>query len=129
VLVWQTTRRHARREPSADPSATIAAVCIWSGADRKSSSADFRGGELTAIMGGCEVDLSQARIASGEAVIDLFAFWGGIEIRVPADWSVVSHVTAFMGAYEDGTTPPAGGSTQRLVLRGLAVMGAVEVKN
>ncbi len=129
VIVWQTTHRHERREASADPASTVSAVCIWSGADRKSNSADFRGGELTAIMGGCEVDLRQARIADGEAVIDLFAFWGGIEIRVPADWSVVSHVSALMGGYEDGTKPPAGGSTQRLILRGLVVMGGVEVKN
>jgi predicted membrane protein len=128
-VIWQTMERSSRRESDVDPASTVSALAIWSGADRKSSSTDFRGGELTAIMGGCELDLSQARIVEGEAVLDLFAFWGGIEIRVPRDWKVVSEVTAFMGAYEQSADPAPADATQRLVLRGLAVMGAIEVKN
>lgn len=128
-VIWQTMERSERRQSTVDPSSTVSALAIWSGADRKSSSADFRGGELTAIMGGCEVDLTQARIAEGEAVLDLFAVWGGIEVRVPPDWKIVSQVTAFMGAYEENAQPAPADSTQRLVLRGLAIMGAIEVKN
>lgn len=128
-VIWQTLERSERRQSDLDPASTVAAVAIWSGADRKSSTSDFRGGELTAIMGGCEVDLTQARIASGEAVLDVFAFWGGIEIRVPPDWKVVSQVSAFMGAYEESAQPAPPDSTQRLILRGLAIMGAVEVTN
>lgn len=127
-VIWHTMER-SERQQSDDPSSTMSAFCIMSGADRKSSSEDFRGGELTAIMGACEVDLTQAHITDGEAVLDLFAFWGGIEIRVPPDWVVVSQVTAFMGGYEESAQPAPTGSTQRLVLRGLAVMGAIEVKN
>ena len=50
--------------------------------------AAFRGADLIAVMGGCEIDLRQAAI-NGEAVIDVFCMWGGIEIRVPEDWTVV----------------------------------------
>jgi len=128
-VVWRTTQRHDRVAVGTDPVSTISALCIWSGADRKSNSPDFRGGELTAIMGGCEVDLTQAKIKNGEAVVDLFALWGGIDIRVPVDWTVVCQVTPFMGAYEDKTQPLAGNTTQRLVLRGLVIMGGIEVKN
>ena len=53
------------------------------GVNRTSNAPDFRGGDMMAFMGGCEIDLRQARIAAGPAVIDAFAFWGGVEIQVP----------------------------------------------
>ncbi len=128
-VLWRTWRRHERPAPPGDAVSTITAFCLWSGADRKSNSPDFRGGELTAIMGGVDADLTQAKIKDGEAVLDVFAFWGGIDIKVPADWTVVCQVNPFMGAYEDNTKPPTGNTTQRLVLRGLVVMGGIEVNN
>jgi predicted membrane protein len=79
-------------------------------------------------MGGCDIDLRQAAI-NGDAFIDVFAVWGGIEIRVPEDWSVAFHVTPLLGGVEDKTRPSLGSSQQRLTVRGLVVMGSVEVKN
>ena len=51
-------------------------------------------------MGGCEIDLRHASI-DGEAVIDIFALWGGVELRVPPDWTVVSRVTPILGGVDD----------------------------
>ena len=56
-------------------------------------------------MGGCEVDLRNA-VINGDAVIDVFAMWGGIEIRMPEDFTLINRVTAVMGAVEDNTRPP-----------------------
>lgn len=107
---------------------TVSGFAFMSGVERGSGSQDFRGGELTAVMGGCEVDLSQASISGGEAVIDTFAFWGGVEIRVPTDWDVTSDGFALMGAFEDSTRHPEG-SSKKLLVKGLAIMGGVEIKN
>ena len=95
---------------------------------RGSNSPAFRGGDLTAVMGGCEIDLRQAEI-NGDAAIDVFAVWGGIEIRVPENWSVAFRVTPILGGVEDKTRPSLGASAHRLTIRGVVVMGAVEVKN
>jgi predicted membrane protein len=89
----------------------------------------FRGADLGAFMGAVILDLTQAKIEADEAVVDTFALWGGIEIRVPSDWSVESRVTPLMGAYEDKTRPTATESGKRLVVRGFVVMGGVEIKN
>ena len=119
----------ARRVRSADNNARVSALAIMAGVVRGNNSPAFEGGDLTAIMGGCEIDLREASIAPGtEAVIDVFAFWGGIEIKVPDDWTVVSRVTPLMGGLEDKTRPPST-STKRLVLRGVAIMGGIGVKN
>ena len=77
---------------------------IWSGMQRRVASPAFRRAELTAIMGGIEVDLRQAGTENGEAVIDVFVMWGGIEITVPPDWAVSNQVTPIMGGAEDKST-------------------------
>jgi predicted membrane protein len=79
-------------------------------------------------MGGVEVDLRQASIAQPEAVLDVFAMWGGVEVRVPGDWEVVNRGWAFLGGFED-TTHHSAGTSKRLVVTGLAIMGGVEIKN
>lgn len=121
----------SRRAHSVDDNARVSALAIMAGVVRGNNSPVFEGGDLTAIMGGCEIDLREASIAPGtEAVIDVFAFWGGIEIRVPEDWTVVSRVTPLMGGLEDKTRPTSSGAAaKRLVLRGIAFMGGVGVKN
>ncbi|MFH1176260.1 MAG: DUF5668 domain-containing protein [Acidobacteriota bacterium] len=115
--------------PPVDIEPTVHAVAIMGGIERKISAQDFRGGDLTAIMGGCELDLRQASIATGPAVLDVFAMWGGIELRVPPDWTIAVRATPILGAIEDktGTAPRDGRKT--LIIKGAAVMGGVEIKN
>ena len=127
-LVWRGFGGR-RPEQASDGQSTFSALAIMGGVVRRSSSQTFRGADLTAVMGGCEIDLRQASITAGtEAVIDVFAFWGGIDLRVPADWTIVTRVVPIMGGVEDKTHAPAT-ADKRLVLRGVAVMGGVSVKN
>jgi hypothetical protein len=105
----------------------LSELAIWSGVQRRVSSPVFRHADLTAVMGGIELDLRQASTAGGEAVIDVFVMWGGIEITIPPDWAVSNQVVPIMGGAEDKSTGTQA-SQNRLVLRGVAIMGGVEVK-
>jgi hypothetical protein len=78
-------------------------------------------------MGGLEIDLRDASI-KGEAIIDIFALMGGVEMRVPEDWLIIIDGFPFMGGFEDKTRPPKE-TTKRLTIKGTAVMGGVEIKN
>ena len=127
VIVWQGIRGRRQRS-GASTNDTINAVAILSGVNRGSNSTSFKGGELTAFMGGCEIDLRNAEI-NGEAAIDVFAMWGGIEIRVPENWTVIGRVTPLMGGFEDHTRAPQAASAHRLIVRGMVIMGGVEIKN
>lgn len=113
--------------PDVDP--TIHAVGILGGCARRIAAQDFRGGDATAIMGACELDFRQASIASGPAQIDAFAMWGGIEMRVPPDWTVVVKGLPLLGGFADNTTSRASDPRKVLIVRGAAIMGGVEVKN
>jgi len=125
-LVQRALRPGRRSDPSPDK---VTGFAVLGGATRKSASQDFRGGDFTAVMGGCEVDLRDARITNGPAVIDVFAFWGGVDIRVPPDWEVDGQVTAILGGFDNRTGTGQIDPTQLLVIRGLAMMGGVDVRS
>ena len=130
AIVGRALYRPRADRQAVNGASTITTVAVLCGSAPKNSSKDFRGGDLTAIMGGCDVDLRHAQISGTEAVLDVFAFMGGIEIRVPPEWTVTSKVTPLLGTLEDKTDPPPDTSPeQRLTVRGYAVLGGVEVRN
>jgi hypothetical protein len=105
------------------------AFALLGGVQRVSRSTDFRGGNASATLGGCDIDLRQATILDGQtAVLDALALMGGIEVRVPEDWTVETRGIAVLGGFEDKTRRPLD-DRKKLVVTGLAVMGGVEVKN
>ncbi|MBC3831376.1 hypothetical protein H8K33_07635 [Undibacterium amnicola] len=102
-------------------------VAIMSGHQGNIASGDFRGGAITAIMGGAELDLRNAVIQT-EAVLNVTAFWGGITLKIPSDWTVVNNGFAFLGGIDDSSVPSMN-ANKRLIITGTAVMGGVEIKN
>ena len=84
--------------------------------------------EVSAIMGGCDVDLRDAVPTTDPIAIQVFAMWGGIDIRIPPGWIVEIEAWPILGGVVDNTQAPALPS-HRVILRGMAFMGGVEIKN
>lgn len=104
-------------------------VAFWSGVNRKGQWVVPRTHNAVAVMGGIEIDLTHARFAEQDVTISCFAFWGGVEIRVPEDINVSVDGFGLMGAFEDRVPSRPhipGAPTVRIT--GLAIMGGVEVK-
>lgn len=138
ALVLQALRRRSRDAAGDDVDDTLNIFAVLGGAKRASYSTRFRGGEVTAFMGGYQIDLRQATIPPGEeAVIDIFTAMGGGEIFVPPSWTVATPIVPIMGGIDDKRVSPlpgtlegaAGKPAPRLVLRGLLVMGGIEIKS
>ena len=102
-------------------------TALLGGNETSNNSQDFKGGEITAILGGVELDLRNASIQS-EAILNVWATWGGVVVKVPTDWAVVNHAVAVLGGIEDktGSAPLA---TKRLIIKGTAIMGGLEIRN
>lgn len=129
-MIMRSRSYHRVGRDLKETDSTINGIAIMGVFKRTNSSQDFRGGQLTAIMGGCEVDLRQASIQDPNgAVIDVFTFWGGVELKVPEDWAVDVQGIPLMGGFDDKTHPPTGGSNKKLIVKGYAVMGGMEIKN
>lgn len=131
-------RRRRRAAPVTAASDTIRLTAVFATRRRRVTSRAFRGGEVAAILGGAEVDLTEAWPAGGRAVLDVLALWGGVDVRVPLDWRVSLEVTAVMGGVEDtrdagevaaaaAAAEPAG-DRPHLVVKGFTMMGGVDVR-
>lgn len=109
------------------PDQTINDFVMWSGLERRVTAPNFKRADLTAIMGGIELDLRQAGADNGEATVEVFVLWGGIEITVPPDWAVINDVTPIMGGAEDKSTGTQQ-ARNRLRVTGVVIMGGVDIK-
>jgi predicted membrane protein len=115
-------------DQSTDSSDFIRATVILGSFNRRCPSQNFRGGDVTAMMGGGKIDLRGAQIQGNEAVLDIFVLMGGLEIQVPESWVVEPRFTPILGGYEDRTNRLTLG-TQRLVITGGAIMGGITILN
>ncbi len=103
---------------------------LLSGIKRRWGPSLARRGSITVILAGCELDLRDAVFNTGEDVIvDITAVFGGIEIRVPPNCTVVSRVVPILGSVEDKTSSMPATPGARLLLRGSLVLGSIEVSN
>ena len=127
------TRRNQEEENSPD---FINLSFILGGGDHKYTSQKIAGGRVTAIMGGGTIDLRQANSDKEEIVLDCFVMWGGIEVFVPFHWQVNIKGTPILAGMENKTSSPSNIEgieinlpVKKLVIKGSAIMGGVEVKN
>jgi len=89
----------------------------------------LRGGRISAIMGGYEIDLRGCAMEGDSISFDIFALMGGVELRVPPEWEVVMRGTPLLGGMEyKGPHPVPEKRSGTLIIRGTAIMGGVEVK-
>jgi uncharacterized protein DUF1707/cell wall-active antibiotic response 4TMS protein YvqF len=108
-----------------------AAIAVMSGADRKGVWTVPPTFTSFALMGGIEIDLTNARFEDAETTIQAFAFMGGIDIFVPDDIVVQVNGVGFMGAFENHARnqgqPIPGAPLVKIT--GLAIWGGVDVKH
>lgn len=107
-------------------------VNIFSGGDRQNVSQNFRGGRITAVFGGTELDLTKAKLAPGRNEIEIACVFGGATIIVPDTWFVTIEVTPVLGGFSDSRKLSPGrtvDSSSQLVIRGAVVFGGGEIKS
>lgn len=107
-------------------------ISIFGGGDKIVTSKNFKGGNITAIFGGSEINMTQCQLAEGVNSIDVFALFGGTTIIVPKHWNVVVSVSSILGGFSNkGIKDPTIeiDTSRSLVIKGLVIFGGGEVKN
>ena len=105
---------------------------IFGGREIFVNSQNFFGGKITAIFGGAEYDLRQAKLSQNGAVIDCVSIFGGSGFKVPPEWNIKNEVTTVFGAFSDKRSVSAHDiiydPEKTLIIKGFSAFGGVEVK-
>ncbi len=108
-------------------------ITIFGGTKRRIANKEFKGGRLTTIFGGAEIDLTQALLSEGTHVLEITCVFGGTSLIVPSDWTVHVDVVSVFGAFEDKRTyikkSESTGTVGSLVIKGMAIFGGGDIKS
>lgn len=107
-------------------------VNVFSGGERQIISQNFKGGKITAIFGGIELDLTKAGLAPGVSELELACIFGGATLIVPDDWYITIEVTPILGGFSDSRKLLPGRAidpSKHLVIKGAVIFGGGEIKS
>ncbi len=106
-------------------------VSIFGGGIKRYTSPNLKGGNITAVFGGSEIDLTASQMSAEGSVIDVFTMFGGTKLIVPGNWQVKSEATSLFGGFTDKRYPARDQTMTEniLLIKGVVIFGGVEIKN
>jgi len=125
-----TNQAEAQAETEPDSSEMIDTVAVFGAVHKDVISKNFRGGEVVAVFGGTELNLSKADIQNKVAIEVTIAF-GGLKLTVPPHWDVRVNTVTIAGGVNDKRRMQAKseGEEKVLVLTGTLLFGGIEIQS
>ncbi len=98
---------------------------------RKIVSQNFKGGKITTLFGGTNLDLREAKLAEGKNVLDVVVIFGGLNLTVRNDMKVDLNSPVIFGGisdkrFKDPNQVPNHNSS--LEVRGLILFGGGDIQ-
>ncbi len=107
-------------------------ITFMGGIKKKITSKTFKGGEVTVMFGGAELDFIQADL-NERAVLGITQIFGGTKLIVPANWEIKSELFSIFGSIEDKRPILASSHNNEqakvLILKGTSIFGGIDIKS
>lgn len=99
---------------------------VFSGLENVNTSQDFRGGAITTIFGGAEIDLRGAVISS-QCKLSITTIFGGVEVRLPENCKVIVNGAPIFGGLENRKRQVEGDHIPTVHIRYFVMFGGIEI--
>ncbi len=129
---WESKHQESLTNENTNGEDRIETVSVFGGVKKNIISKNFKGGEITCVFGGAEINLMQADI-NGKAVLELTQVFGGTKLIVPAHWEIQNHeMVAVLGGIDDKRQlqkESVKDSSKTLILKGTCLFGGIEINS
>lgn len=119
--------------PSRHTEDTVNVLSLFSGAEIICQSQDFKGGHVSAVFGGAEINLQNIKLSQEGPVLDLLAAFGGVTLIVPEHIHVQVSGIPILGGWDNKTRRRSSNDNVKdapiLRINCLTAFGGVEIKN
>jgi len=104
---------------------------IFSGSKQRFLQEVFRGGHISCVFGGSELDLTQTTLGEGTNELEITTTFGGVTLIVPSDWKIVLRTTSIFGGFSDKRThiKESTDNSRVLIIKGSTIFGGGEIKS
>lgn len=137
IVVKNKTNFFNKSEPDSisaeyNPNQVICDTSLFGGSKKSFQIDNFKGGNVTSIFGGSEIDLMDCTLANGTNRLDVFFLFGGSSLKIPSNWNVLLQITPIFGGFKDKRTIPHSqvfDNSKTLIISGIVVFGGGELTN
>nr|WP_321450305.1 DUF5668 domain-containing protein [uncultured Carboxylicivirga sp.] len=131
-IFFRQKSRYTHRQIHASKGELIDEVNVFGGGVSQIESNNFKGGQITAIFGGSEINLERCELSEEGALIEMVTIFGGAKLIVPRGWHVKTEVVSIFGGFADKRTyynETVTDPSKILVIKGVAIFGGGELRN
>lgn len=131
LSIFFRRRNYAVKQPGDTNDEFFSDTSIFGGSEKTITSKNLKGGKITSIFGGSELNLKGVELGQKEVMIDYLCLFGGNEIIIPNDWTVVNEMFVIFGGFSDKRAKVSGvdQDPEKVIrLKGLVMFGGSEVR-
>ncbi len=103
-------------------------TAVFGGTNKTFKAENFKGGKITALFGGSNIDLRNCQLAVGVSKVDALVVFSGSKLYLPDTWNVKINATPIFGGIDDKRDSNAGqDESGTLIITGLVLFGGIEI--
>ena len=121
-------RKRLRSQVTSTTDDSFDEINIFGGSTKKYTSTSLKGGKITNIFGGSEIDLRDCQ-PEKVVVIEVLTLFGGCELIVPKEWNISVDTTAIFGGFDDKREASSHKDPAVVYIKGITIFGGGSLKS
>lgn len=99
----------------------------YSGSVKYVTSKNLKTADIECSFAGLKVYLDSAKLSGGQAVVNVYSSFGGLELYIPKEWKVVNDISCTFGGAEEKGLKGVENGENTLILKGTVKFSGISI--